>query len=275
MSLSPARRVTICVLLASALGCGEIALAPVVDREAARPADEDPGDAVAVDSGDGGGGDGGSGGDTGGEDEPACPAGMVPVEDDLGEVAYCIDAWENHLDPREGLGNADQGADWPDGSTTAVPRSREGVLPLTVVSWYQAMALCLNADKHLCSADEWTDACDGQLGEGGQIYLWGDEADETACVTLADDGSSPWAALQLTGSLATCASPVGAYDMAGNAWEWTDSGAPTGAVPTTRKVGGGYYSGGGNYSCAAGAVLEHPPEFNGTIGLRCCASPLR
>lgn len=214
--------------------------------------------------------------DTGAQDDtgapPApCRVGMVAVRDEVGDVMVCIDAFEASIDDAEGalLGNLDQGSAWPDGSTTATPRSVIGASPVVLVSWYQAAALCLNADKYLCSTAEWVDGCDGLAGAGGQPFPWGAEADDTACVTLTDDGQQQWDQQRPTGSLETCRSPAGAYDMAGNVWEWVDPGA----YPSTDKVGGSYYSGGGNYGCAATPVSDHPPEFIGTIGFRCCATP--
>lgn len=211
--------------------------------------------------------------DTGTPAELGCPEDMVPVRDALGEPAYCIDLYEAHLDGGA-LGERDQGAGYPDGSTEAIAQSIGGVQPTTVISWYQAVAACLNAGKYLCSSDEWRDACDGTIGDGGQWYPWGDDWDDSACaLPLQKDLSLQYDGLQPTGSLSGCVSPVGAYDMAGNAWEWSDPMSDEGGQPMSDKRGGAYYSGKNNAWCEAALLGEHPPDFTGTIAARCCATP--
>lgn len=196
---------------------------------------------------------------------------MVGVGD---PIAYCIDAYEADVDGNA-TGNADQGPDYPDGSTTGAAWPVAGVLPQVNVSWYQAYALCQNAGKHLCTPQEWADACDGLIGEGGSRFAWGEspEADEV-CAAAHEDGTSDYTELSLTGSFPGCATPTGIYDQAGNAWEWVDLGEhdETGR-PIAAKVGGAYYAGAGNTACDFVPMTEHPPEFEGTIGVRCCALP--
>lgn len=213
------------------------------------------------------------GDDTGGSGDCGdCPCDMKPVGD---PVAFCVDAYEGDVDGDGGLGNPDQGAGWPDGSTTAVPLSVAGVEPQVNITWYQAYALCANAGKHLCTWDEWRDACDSVPGEGGATYPWGEypQADDL-CAASHADGTSEYDALQLTGAFERCRTESGVYDQLGNAWEWVDLGEVDGAgKPVPGKVGGAFYAGHASASCAAEPSREHPPEFEGTITLRCCAPP--
>ena len=206
-------------------------------------------------------------------DDPYCPQGMVSVRDDLDEPQYCIDIFEVSLS--EGiLGNADQGLDWPDESITAYALSEANVIPATLFSWYQAVALCQNAGKYLCSTQEWKDACDGDILSNGQNFPYGNRWVENYCAARLGESEQVYDELQPTGSHLECRSPFGTYDQIGNAWEWTDSLISNeDGIPITHKMGGSYYSGGGNLACNNSPVTDHPPDFSGTIGTRCCTTP--
>lgn len=201
----------------------------------------------------------GTSGDTGWEGR--CPPGAVQVE------TFCIDTFEAKVEGDLGdLGNLDQGTDWPDGSTTAVATSVQGVEPDVNLSWYQAVAVCENAGKHLCTVAEWQAAC------GANLYPWGDAPPvDEVCAVPHEDGTTDWEWLVPTGSLPDCRSPAGVYDQLGNAWEWADP-ETTGddGRPIAAKLGGAWYAGHGNALCPAAPVTEHPPDFEGTIAARCC-----
>ncbi len=191
-----------------------------------------------------------------------CPAGMALAG------AACIDVVETVL--TGDLGDANQGFDWPDGSTTAVPEPRPGELPTLHVSWYQADAACRNAGKHLCTVDEWVTAC----STAGTLYPWGDTDDATTrCALVEENGTQAHDALQPAGSLSGCVSPEGVFDMIGNAWEWADPGAEVNGRPATAKLGGAYYAGHGAGRCDAPSFGDHLADFEGTIAVRCCVAP--
>jgi formylglycine-generating enzyme required for sulfatase activity len=172
--------------------------------------------------------------------EGPCPADMSQVGDG------CISSWEVTI---------------TDGVASAIA----GVLPTVNVTWYDAVDACLAADAHLCTVAEWQEAC----GEGS--FPWGEEPPaEEVCAAASPDGTTTWTELQPTGSLPDCRSPEGVYDQLGNAWEWADPETAVDGTPVTAKLGGAFYAGGGSALCTAAAITDHPPDFEGTIGARCC-----
>ena len=144
----------------------------------------------------------------------ACPLGMVGVPTD--GPAWCIDAYEvTEVD--------------------GAPTSAAGALPTVGLTYEESAAVCaasaaidptgtVYAMRHLATAEEWADAGDGVVGDGGTAFPWGDTFDDTRCVTLDTTGATQFDGLQPTGSMAGCVSAFGVYDQIGNAWEWTDSG---------------------------------------------------
>ncbi|MFO7735654.1 MAG: hypothetical protein R6W70_05490, partial [bacterium] len=108
-----------------------------------------------------------------------CPGGMMEIETErvyyFGElisVDTCMDKYEESAAPVGSIGNTDQSSAWPDGcertgscgdgSTTSIVNPVEGVLPMTDVSWYQAVVLCQNTGKILCPEIVWQVGCEGE-----------------------------------------------------------------------------------------------------------------
>ncbi len=90
--------------------------------------------------------------------------------------------------------------------------------PVTGISWYYAYSYCRWKNKRLPTEREWEKAA---RGPNGLEYPWGNNWD-TAITNTGDDhdwedGIAP------TGSYPQNKSPYGAYDMAGNVWEWVDN----------------------------------------------------
>ncbi len=174
-------------------------------------------------SSDGGSSDGGADGGTadGGTDAgPVCPDGMVPVP--TKDPTYCIDAYEASIE--DGL-----------------PVSVAGVLPAEGNSFDDARALCesltaVAADgtelgpMRMATLDEWIDAGDGVVGEGGSAYPYGDVWRDDACATPLADGTTVLKGEVLTGSYPECVSEFGTYDQVGNVWEWADPGVDVDAA---------------------------------------------
>jgi formylglycine-generating enzyme required for sulfatase activity len=194
---------------------------------------------------------------------PTCPAEMALVSGRAGP--FCIQRYEAALsgDP----GPRSQAAQFPGHAAGAVQLSAAaGQVPSNAVSWYQSRAACLAVGLHLCTSAEWEDACAGPPGQARREYpieggrLW------DRCYV-----GRPGGGVMASGGAPGCATPEGVYDLAGNLWEWTDPGqlGPDGS-PLIDKRGGGYYTVDG-VPCAREAVGTHAPDFDGTIGFRCCA----
>jgi hypothetical protein len=168
--------------------------------------------------------------DSGGPLEPRCPAEMAAVYEVEGTILYCVDRYEVLVTGE--LGDRDQYSEGAE-LATATAASLAGVAPTTAITYGQADTVCANTPvldregeivgyKHLVTFDEWQDAADGTIGEGGYAYPYGDDFVDGACACANQEGVVVYEGVQPTGSFKRCVSVFGAYDQSGNAWEWVD-----------------------------------------------------
>lgn len=154
--------------------------------------------------------------------EGPCPSGMVAIPNDK-SVQYCIDQFEAQVVTLRG----------PNGESIVRTASIAGWQPTEGIDWFSAKAACEGTPagdgfKHLATSQEWEDAGDGVIGEGGTRYPWGDDLPVTRCylpgVAAPGFGAKPGEPILAapTGSFAECRSAAGVYDQIGNAWEWVD-----------------------------------------------------
>ncbi|MCC7206689.1 MAG: formylglycine-generating enzyme family protein [Anaerolineae bacterium] len=102
-------------------------------------------------------------------------------------------------------------------------------LPRTEVTWFEARDFCALRGARLPTEAEWEYAA---RGPSGWVFPWGDDPDGTRvnfCDTNCPHG---WKDVQVddgfrdlapVGAYPDGASWVGALDLSGNAWEWTNS----------------------------------------------------
>lgn len=159
--------------------------------------------------------------------------------------------------------------------------NERGQVPMVVGSFFEAAQICADSGARLCTADEWALTCAGAEGamfssvddpealpaRFGRRFCNTSGSDSNPSIDAAAD--SAWV-LAESGSYPNCVSPVGAYDMTGNAQEWISQGSDSLQVGMLSAADG---------SCGGGeilpAVAEPPDEsdvryFQSGSGFRCC-----
>jgi formylglycine-generating enzyme required for sulfatase activity len=140
--------------------------------------------------------------------------------------------------------------------------NRAQAQPTTGVDWADAVALCEQAGKHLCSEQEWERACSGAAH---RAFSWGDDAKAVPCVhrekKVKGAGKS--------GGARGCVTAEGVFDLSGNVAEWTSSLLRDGA-PQRVLRGGSFKQSDEKLGCAARDYQL--PGLGGAahVGLRCC-----
>jgi PKD repeat protein len=159
-----------------------------------------------------------------------CPEGMETIENGH----FCIDTYE-----------------WPD---------KKNSMPGLDVSYEEAVQLCKDAGKRLCTAQEWEMAC--RSDEKKWNYPYGKHYTVDKCNNLGNAYSKNKPAE--SGSFNECVGSAGVYDMSGNAAEWvlTDGGKPD-------VYGGSWQNGEERSMCNSKVQLERGKKYF-YVGFRCC-----
>jgi formylglycine-generating enzyme len=166
-------------------------------------------------------------------------------------VSFCVDKYE-----------------WP---------NQPGEVPTTLMSWVEAKSNCESVGKRLCSADEFTFACEGP---NMKPYPYGDgyHRDSDVCNIDLKPWIDPWKnSFEVvdkrvpSGSKGSCHSDWGVYDIVGNVDEWVYN--PQGSIhhaPWVSGLMGGHWVHGVRNRCRAMTDSHEPTFIFYVTGARCC-----
>jgi formylglycine-generating enzyme required for sulfatase activity len=160
--------------------------------------------------------------------------------------------------------------------------NRRGVLPAVLVSFEEAERVCALENKRLCTAREWSFACEGEAVLPYPIGL-----ERTAATCNWDAGTeariAPTRGPSVAGAMnavdkrvpggdrPACTSPFGVLDLAGNVAEWVVEPVNSRtADPFASVVAGGAW-GKGPGACRSLDDAHPPPHRSSSVGFRCCA----
>ncbi len=168
--------------------------------------------------------------------------------------------------------SAESGVIWVDTLAAFAAADGYAELPAVMVSWHGADAFATFYGERLPSENEWEKAARGDVNALGTVsgvgvgypYPWGEA---TPHQDLANFGSPTGSAAEAV-SYPQGMSWFGAFNMAGNVWEWT----ATIQGSTRVRRGGGFASTAGDIRTAA-RFFSDPMTTDRTFGFRCAANP--
>lgn len=148
---------------------------------------------------------------------------------------------------------------WPG----AAPHSERATHPVVLVTHDDAAFYCAWRGARLPTEDEWERAA---RGTQGQMFPWGQRF-EPSFVNTRESGVLDTVAVD---SFDLVSSPIGAKDMGGLVFEWTDSLLREGG--TTRIVKGNSWNQRGGLSRAASRSTRDQTVRDVEVGFRCAES---
>lgn len=156
----------------------------------------------------------------------------------------------------------------------------EGEIPVIDINWYNAQKKCEEAGKRLCTANEWTFACEGP---DSMPYPYGDGMHRDTSVCDQQHNSmnpnlprSEWPKYNhehASGSAESCKTYFGVYDMVANVDEWVlNEGGKKDGDPYFSGMKGGYWTYAVRTRCRPMTTVHGPTHQLYQQGFRCCNS---
>ncbi|HOK39802.1 MAG TPA: SUMF1/EgtB/PvdO family nonheme iron enzyme [bacterium] len=133
-------------------------------------------------------------------------------------------------------------------------------LPVTNITYFEALAYAKSLNKRLPTEEEWEKAA---RGTDGRKYPWGNKFDNKKCNTLENDNFS----LKNINEYADGASPYGILNMSGNVYEWTSTTSSD--EKDLRVCRGGSYLNNKEFAQTFYRTFEKANARLSAVGFRC------